>query len=53
MKNIIYKREFYLKKIRDNHPKYVLSMDTIPPTNEEGIKRVNIIDFLLKDDFEK
>ena len=42
-------REFRaLEKIRDNHPKYILSMDNLPPSNNNGIIRMNIIDFLLK-----
>lgn len=35
-----------LKKIADNYPKYIISMDEIS-SNEDGIKQVNIIDFLL------
>ena len=43
------KREFRaLEKVKDNYPKYVLSMDTLPPSNTNGIIRMNIIDFLLK-----
>jgi len=42
-------REFSpLFSIRDNYPKYVLSMDTILGSDYEGIKRLNLIDFLLK-----
>ncbi|MBI4646860.1 MAG: ATP-binding protein [Bacteroidia bacterium] len=37
-----------LRKIKDNYPKYVLSMDNLPETNTDGIIRMNIIDFLLK-----
>jgi len=41
-------REFGpLQEIRDNYPKYVLSMDTAFGDDFEGIKRLNIIDFLL------
>lgn len=29
-----------------NHPKYVITMDRIP-INDDGIKQVNIVDFLL------
>ncbi len=40
-------REFnVLKRIRDNYPKYVLSMDKHETTNNEGIIRMNIINFL-------
>lgn len=36
-----------LLKIKDNHPKYVLSMDRLPQDNYEGIIRMYIPDFLL------
>ena len=35
-----------LKKIKDNYPKYIISMDEFP-MNEDGIRQINIIDFLL------
>lgn len=35
-----------LKRLRDNHPKYVITMDRIP-INDDGIKQINIVDFLL------
>ncbi len=42
-------REFSpLKFIKDNYPKMVLSMDNLPESNVEGIKRKKIIDFLLE-----
>ncbi len=42
-----YEREMRpLKKIPDNYPKYILTMDDFP-LGEGGIKSVNIIDFLL------
>ena len=42
-------REFSpLKSIKDNYPKMVLSMDSLPESNIEGIKRKRIIDFLLE-----
>lgn len=42
-------REFSpLKAIKDNYPKMVLSMDNLPESNVEGIKRKKIIDFLLE-----
>ena len=45
-------REFRpLKNIKDNFPKYVLSMDDIHQEDKEGIKWMNIIDFLLGEDF--
>ena len=41
-------REFKpLLDIRDNYPKYVVSMDSIFGDDFEGIKRLNIVDFLL------
>lgn len=36
-----------LKSISDNYPKYILSMDTALGGDYEGIKRINLIDFLL------
>ncbi|NOY69316.1 MAG: ATP-binding protein [Deltaproteobacteria bacterium] len=41
-------REFStLERIKDNHPKYVISMDKIFGHDSAGIKRLNLIDFLL------
>ena len=37
-----------LKKIRDNYPKYILTLDDFP-MQEAGIPTINVIDFLLKD----
>ena len=43
-------REFSpLKKIKDNYPKYVLSMDNLEEYNIDGIIRKRIIDFLLQE----
>lgn len=36
-----------LAGISDNYPKYILSMDTSLGGDYEGIKRINLIDFLL------
>jgi len=36
-----------LKKVSDHYPKFILSMDELP-MSEDGIKQVNIVDFLLK-----
>ena len=36
-----------LKRIRDNYPKYIITMDEMP-MDEDGIKIINVIDFLLK-----
>lgn len=42
-------REFSpLLAIRDNYPKYVLTMDTVSGSDYAGIKRLNLIDFLLQ-----
>ena len=35
-----------LKKVQDNYPKYIISMDELP-MSEDGIEQINIIDFLL------
>ena len=44
----IIEREFSpLKAIRDNYPKYVITMDKIFGKDVEGIQRLNLIDFLL------
>ena len=43
-----YERELRpLRLIKDNYPKYVLSMDNVLEGNNDGIKHMNIIDFLL------
>jgi predicted AAA+ superfamily ATPase len=36
-----------LKKVTDHYPKFILSMDELP-MGEDGIKQVNIVDFLLE-----
>jgi len=36
-----------LKKVSDHYPKFILSMDELP-VSEDGIKQVNIVDFLLE-----
>lgn len=47
----IIKREFTpLQQIRDNYPKYVLSTDTLLGNDYEGIRRMNIMDFLLSEE---
>jgi len=44
-------REFSaLEAIKDNYPKYVISMDKIFGTDFEGIQRLNLTDFLLSED---
>lgn len=48
----VMEREFgSLKLVKDNYPKYVVSMDTLWNGNIEGIIHYNIRDFLLKDDW--
>ena len=37
-----------LLALSDNYPKYILTMDKTPFTDYEGIKIINIIDFLLE-----
>jgi len=39
-----------LKKVEDNYPKLVLSLDKMPIGVQEGIQWMNIIDFLLDDE---
>ena len=36
-----------LRLIRDNHPKFLLTLDRDPPADFDGIKQINAIDFLL------
>ena len=36
-----------LKKINDHYPKFIISMDEVP-MSEDGIKQINIINFLLQ-----
>lgn len=36
-----------LKKIADHYPKYIISMDEIS-MSEDGIKQINVVDFLLQ-----
>ena len=36
-----------LKAINDNYPKYILSMDLEPIIDFDGIKKINVIDWLL------
>lgn len=37
-----------LKAIKDNHPKYLLINDIDPESNFDGIRKINIIDWLLE-----
>lgn len=40
-----------LLAIRDNFPKYIVTMDTFALGNEEGIEVVNVADFLLREEW--
>jgi uncharacterized protein len=45
-------REFNpLMEIKDNHPKYVVTMDEFWKDNIEGVKHVYIADFLLMENW--
>jgi len=47
--NDVFHREYRsLLEIRDAYPKMVLSMDKVPIGSKDGIKHMNIIDFLLE-----
>ena len=37
-----------LKKIKDNNPKYILTLDIDPVANYEGIKKINALDYLMR-----
>ena len=37
-----------LQQIQDNFPKTILSMDELPASNAEGIRRLNLRHWLLK-----
>lgn len=37
-----------LKSIRDNYPKYILTLDDDPDADYEGIRRINALQWLLK-----
>lgn len=46
--NSILERELApLKKINDNYPKYILTLDDDLDADFEGIKKINVIDWLL------
>lgn len=45
----VIEREFgAYDNINDNYPKYVISLDTLP-LSRNGIKHMNLIDFLLQE----
>ena len=35
-----------LAKLKNNYEKYIITMDNLPQTNDEGIKIVNVVEFL-------
>jgi hypothetical protein len=37
-----------LKKITDNYPKYILTLDEDPDADYDGIRRINALDWLMK-----
>lgn len=46
---VTYEREFApLLKIPDHYPKYVLTLDELP-SGQDGVKQMNLIDFLLEE----
>ena len=46
----IFNRELTpLKKINDNYPKYILTLDDDLDSDFEGIRKLNIIDWLLEE----
>ena len=36
-----------LKAIRDQHPKFLLTLDNVPPVNHDGIRQLSVTEFLL------
>ena len=40
-----------LEAIKDNHPKYILTLDPMAGDNSEGIRHLRIPDFLVSDEF--
>ena len=38
-----------LQSIKDNYPKYLLTRDIMPNVNHNGIKQINVLDWLLKE----
>ena len=37
-----------LQKIRDNYPKFLLTLDDDPPDDFDGIRKLNVLDWLLR-----
>ncbi|MDR2066433.1 MAG: ATP-binding protein [Endomicrobium sp.] len=45
---LTFKREFTpLTKVKDNYEKYIITLDAGSPSNDNGIKTINLFDFLL------
>ncbi|MBO5478252.1 MAG: ATP-binding protein [Clostridia bacterium] len=48
--NIVLERELApLKKISDNYPKYILTLDDDLDVDFDGIKKINVLDWLIKE----
>ena len=48
--SVILERELVpLKKINDNYPKYILTLDDDLDADYDGIKKINVLDWLLED----
>ncbi len=48
--NIVLERELApLKKISDNYPKYILTLDDDLDADFDGIKKINVLDWLIKE----
>lgn len=39
------------EEIRDNYPKYVVTLDELSTGNIEGVKIIYLADFLLKEEY--
>jgi hypothetical protein len=39
-----------LQAVKDNYPKFLLTMDDDPPSDNNGIARINVLDWLTKQD---
>ena len=49
-KNTILDRELApLKRINDNYPKYILTLDDDLDADFDGIKKINVLDWLLEE----
>lgn len=45
--NVIEREYRSLEAIKDNYPKFILSLDTVEFGNKNGIEWVNLVDFIL------